>query len=581
MTNALSQAPVLSTPESHIFEDPTPALANQNPERYTEKELWDIYEIERTAKEIKDGGYKRVALQFPDQMLIDAPKISQMLEKELEKLGLETQSDSSKEARQSGIQAEDLETNFNKLNVSNGLVKDTLYGEERRTRTRLYILADTSYGSCCVDEIAAEHADAEVVVHYGRSCLSPTARLPVIYVFTTRPLDLEDVIRIFSMTFSEKDEKVVLMADITYDSHTPAISKALADNGYQNIVTPSVIHDPSSAIPNRKVKDGLQLEEHSLFHISDPPDALLLTLSSRVKDMYIYPTDSSHNSSAIKSNTSMALRRRYGLLTSLSTCPIFGILINTLSVRNYLQTVTSIQSLFSRAGKKSYTFVVGKVNAAKIANFSEIGGWVVVGCWESSLIDSKEFYRPIITPFELSLALQGDKERIWTGSWRGDFAGLEEIANQARIEEKKQPEDEAAEARMNRHERMEINYDDEDSESESEPPEFDLRTGRYVSHSRPMRNFITTPAPTASSQAGVSTKNENQTEASIVLTRRAKGDLATINGAVSPGAEYLRSQRTWTGLGSDFAEVEGTDGIEEGRSGVARGYVVGEGREKR
>jgi diphthamide biosynthesis enzyme Dph1/Dph2-like protein len=47
-----------------------------------------------------------------------------------------------------------------------------------------------------------------------------------------------------------------------------------------------------------------------------------------------------------------------------------------------------------------------KHSPAKIANFSDIGGWAVIGRWESSLVDSKEFYRPIITPFELELALQ-------------------------------------------------------------------------------------------------------------------------------------------------------------------------------
>jgi diphthamide biosynthesis protein 2 len=66
-----------------------------------------------------------------------------------------------------------------------------------------------------------------------------------------------------------------------------------------------------------------------------------------------------------------------------------------------------------------------------------------------------------------------------------------------------------------------------------------------------------------------------------VLTRRARGDLATVNGAVSPGAEYLRNQRTWQGLGSDFHEEEASQSIEEGRSGVARGYTVGEGEERR
>ncbi|KAF8853603.1 diphthamide biosynthesis protein, partial [Acephala macrosclerotiorum] len=569
----LTAPPVLSTPETHIFEDPTAPSTTQTSPRLSDEELWNIYELERTAREIRDGGYRRVALQFPDGMLKDAPRISQALEKEVGKLpAVSNEKDESVS----------LETSFNGLRVNSEQgtthVKENEANGQTPERVRLYILADTSYGSCCVDEIAAEHVNADVVVHYGRSCLSPTARLPVIYVFTTHLLSIEDAVQTFEATFPAKDEKVVLMADITYNNHIPSLLSALTSKGYENLLVPEVIHDPSSTIPNRKVEEGIDLKQYSLFHISDPPTALLLTLSSRVKEMFIYPTTPSSTTTtpkkAITTNTTMALRRRYALLTSLSTCPVFGILINTLSVKNYLTTATSLRALISSAGKKSYTFVVGKINAAKIANFSEIGGWVVVGCWESSLVENNgEFFRPVITPFELGLVLVGDGRRVWDGTWRGDFGGVEELVDSGDVGRKEEEPDTKEEVR--REEKGKHVDVEEDSEEESEPPEFDLRTGRYVSHSRPMRASI----PAAStSNAG----NEGgTTAASNILTRRAKGDLATVNGAVSPGAEYLRTQRTWTGLGSDFHEVDAWQTIEEGRSGVARGYTVGEGGERR
>jgi len=291
--------------------------------------------------------------------------------------------------------------------------------------------------------------------------------------------------------------------------------------------------------------------------------------------MFIYPTSPSFPSSppspqttTIQANTSRTLSRRYALLTSLTTNPIFGILINTLSVTNYLSTIALIKRQIEQAGKKSYTFVVGKVNAAKIANFSEIGGWVVVGCWESSLIESNEFYRPIITPFELGICLQGDENRVWDGRWRGDFGGVEEMADAVKRETgdggSKKGESESKE---------QDDGQDSDSEEESAPPEFDLRTGRYVSHSRPMRTSAAHSALTQES-------NGLGESASTVLTRRAKGDMVMVNGTVSPGAQYLRNQRTWQGLGSDFAEATAPEGIEEGRSGVARGYTVGEDGER-
>ena len=38
---------------------------------------------------------------------------------------------------------------------------------------RLFVMADTTFGSCCIDEVGALHADAECVVRYGHMGFSP------------------------------------------------------------------------------------------------------------------------------------------------------------------------------------------------------------------------------------------------------------------------------------------------------------------------------------------------------------------------------------------------------------------------
>lgn len=577
MTEHLTAPPVLSTPESHVFEDPTPILEPTSSTRLNDDEIYQVYEVVRTAREIREGGWRRVALQFPDVMLCDAPKVLGALEKELAKAPAGISAGGNQLKTEPAVDS--LEKNFNTLQTSEN--------SQKRDRVRLYILADTSYGACCVDEVAAEHVDAEVVVHYGRSCLSPTARLPVIYVFTSPPLSISSVVEVFQATYPEKDSRVIIMADIPFHTRIAEIVVSLKDAGYGNILAPDVVHDPGSRIPNRAVDENIDIKEYSLFHISDPPTSLLLTLSSQVRDMYIYPTTITQpqdsrtpTPSALRANTSRTLSRRYAIITSLSTCPVYGILVNTLSVKNYLHTIDALRSQIAAAGKKSYTFVVGKVNAAKVANFSEIGGWVVVGCWESGLVEGQDFYRPVITPFELGMALMDDEDRVWTGAWRGGFEGLN-IEVDGKNNEK---ESDAAANQTTELEKGETSEksglapeEDEDTEEESQPPEFDLRTGRYVSHSRPMRKTFTV---TEKQKPIGELEDGQQQPASKVLTRRARMDLATVNGEVSPGAEFLRNKRTWQGLGSDFHEVseeERVQGglVEQGRSGIARGYTVG------
>ncbi|KIV77547.1 diphthamide biosynthesis protein 2 [Exophiala sideris] len=556
MAQELTAPPVLSTPETHILHEGLPDTSRNPAEHLSDEQLNTRYEISRTINEIKSQKWKRIALQFPDHMLPHSARVYQLLAR-----GLDERKPLA-----------DHPTNGHSSAESH--LSDLSIHEEQPVK--LTILGDTSYGSCCVDEVAAEHIDADAVVHYGRACLSPTARLPVLHIYTTMPLDHNDVVKSFQDSFPDPKAKVILTADVPYAAHVQPICDLLEAQGYKHIFAASIVHDPSSAIPNRTlpqpvVEDTTSLSDWNLFHISDPPTSLLLTLTSRMANIRVYNTGTFSNSTsaALESSTRLLLRRRYALITSLTTVSIWGILINTLSVKNYLDVLSHIQKQIASAGKKSYLFVVGKLNPAKIANFSEIGGWVVIGCWESSLIDSKEFYRPIITPFELDLALQSDDTRLWTGEWRADFQAVLEDA--AKHEEQ---------ARLsNNHDMPPSNSDGDDansgtttdSESESEPPEFDLRTGRYVSRSRPMQRI---------KQHQSSTQSGSDAGSSKALTRRAKGDMISVNGVASPAAEYLKEKRGWHGLGSDFEvkyeeESDGTR-VEEGRTGVARGYVVGE-----
>lgn len=536
--------PALSTPDTHIFER-QPAVKPENARsQLSDAQFLVTYEIERTIADIRKHRYKRVALQFPDSMLGDAPRVIKFLDD-----GLATAKSNDK----------DVSENQHLSNAEFPHVK-------------LFILGDTSYGACCVDEVAADHANADVVVHYGRSCLSPTSRIPALYIFTQQPLDEQRLLGHFKSFYEDLEQKIILMADVTYQNKVPKILKRLEDQGYRNLFPTEVLHDPSSPLPNRTVPadveaDPTKLKDWQLFHISDPPEALLLILSSRIGDVQIYSSSYTPGDSynIVEPTAVRALNRRYALLTSVSTVPIFGILINTLSVKNYLHVVEHIKAQILAAGKKSYTFVVGKVNAAKIANFSEIGAWVVVGCWESSPIDGKDFWKPVITPFELELSLKRDDERVWTGEWSSDF---QNVLDESRGPAKASLRENAADKDVTATETAFPDGGDLDSEPESAPPDFDLRSGRYVSQTRPMHI-----------RGEHSEESKSSNDPSVkTLARRAKGDIVAVGGEASPGAEFLQSKRTWKGLGSDFEiAYEETGGVTKpGLSGIARGYTQGE-----
>lgn len=99
------------------------------------------------------------------------------------------------------------------------------------------------------------------------------------------------------------------------------------------------------------------------------------------------------------------LKRRYYYIEKCKDAQTIGIVVGTLSTKGYLDMVKHIKELCKKRDIKSYIFSMGKVNAAKLANFSEIDCFVLVGCPENTLYNSREFYKPLVSFFEVEMAL--------------------------------------------------------------------------------------------------------------------------------------------------------------------------------
>lgn len=140
-----------------------------------------------------------------------------------------------------------------------------------------------------------------------------------------------------------------------------------------------------------------------------------------------------------------ALLCSYFLMQKAKDADVVGIVAGTLGVANYRDVVQRLKQVVKQAGKKSYTFLMGKLNVAKLANFMEVDVFVLVACPENTLvcrcqpmaclvfvlalsrcvlaqIDSSEFYRPVVTPFEMEIACLHGKD--WTGDYVTDFRQL-------------------------------------------------------------------------------------------------------------------------------------------------------------
>ncbi|CAL4118257.1 unnamed protein product, partial [Meganyctiphanes norvegica] len=381
--------------------------------KYSSYNLELNFELESCVKWILDGQFKKVGLQFPDELLTAAPAVARAL---TSKLGF-----------------------------------------------HVYILGDTTYGSCCVDEVAAEHVGADSVIHYGRACLSPSRRLPVLYIFTQIAVDEDAVIEGLCRTIDDLNTNLIF----TYDAQCFYIADKVANRlrekfprliiseliipSYERKVNKSFINDSSLedgkncngengsidnassvsekegyfAFNGRKVKlpENTTLQEYQFIYMG--PESLTLTcLSMRFSQQVFYhvnPVDGKVQSiTGVKS-----VMNRSAKLELAKDSEIIGILVGTLGVADYRNIINRIKTIIKSVGKKSYTFVVGKPNEPKLANIPEVDVFVYVSCPETSIVERQTdpaLYRKLITPWELEVALLGDQE--WSLNFETDFRQL-------------------------------------------------------------------------------------------------------------------------------------------------------------
>lgn len=568
-------------------------------QNYSDQELIEIYEINETVNWIKTNDYHIIGLQFPDHLLPISVRIFKLLRSRLP---------ASNDGQLGQLGKNDK--------------------TEKVVPVEIYLMADTTYGSCCVDCLAAQHVAAEAIIHYGPACLTTIANLAVYYVLPRLPLDDASILQVATELYSgfkasleqdpdpadEKTVQLVLMYDVGYYWKV--------DQVYESLKTlspiPITLHHITTKYRNARptqvplasdrqgccqqtARNCCQTSTDSMAccgnespgpqPVDTPPqpdlndstvqtDTPAIDTSSYTAILYLGPCsrrlthimlthssipifalDPSSSPLTCESQVPLAkklLMKRYATIQRARDADVFGILIGTLGLQHDLDLIHRTKSLIEHHfKKKSYTVSVGKLKPEKLINFIEIECWVLIACPEHSLLDegisvtkSKEFNVPVITPWELDLALSSciaeEKQdgaslrpRQWDGHYVLDFDSLIWIWDQDRCG--------ALIGSKRSEEQSDVDVSDDD-----DAPVYSMITGTY----KHRKKWNTDPS-------------KNCKDSGTLTIRDNKQDLIKlVNGAAS---EYALKNRTYNGLEPRIG-LDLPSQMEKGRFGIAQGY---------
>jgi len=602
------------------------------------------YEIERIAQEIvhdiipkitktttsnttttgsNNGFLCRVALQFPDELLDDSTQVSWLMEEAI-----------VTHYHQHQYNVKDEKDNDN--------VGDTIIP----LPPLVFVLGDTTYASCCPDEIGALHLNADVIVHYGQyACLSVSDSLDVIYSFGVQEwLDdemiscVESIVGqiIESSLMQGVKEKIILVGERRYQHHLGLLSELLwkkgeevvdhvvvgtvpisngkkrtltscgggggghgtcggmnpccqqestpcyDDNDDDVVIEPQQGEKESESESESSILGGLQvaippsqLSQYILVYIGDDTgtcksrqylNTLLKCISphSHTKSFWSYNPITQTLSTSITTNNSNAaisryLNRRFYLVQKAKLANIYGILVGTLSQDRFRNVIASIRHKILQSGRTCYTFVVGKINIAKIANFAEVECFVLVACGETSVLrDEREFHVPIVTPMELEIAL-GEKEWGGPASCSTDFTDFLQTCVHNNVEE----EDGGGcdDKHDDNNKNQDDYHEDDDDDNDDDKPFYSMISGTYVS--RPTSSLQPNNIKNLDDHSNDSTTENNNDMSSIP----GQGQLTKYHSAA---AEFWK-KREYKGLEANIGRND-TNAAIQGQSGIASDY---------
>ncbi|KAI3413915.1 hypothetical protein GPALN_011389 [Globodera pallida] len=379
---------------------------------FRHSDLAEFFEVERLCSWILANNFRRTALQLPDELLEFAFQLVAAVEQKLA------------------------------MNNDNS-------SEEQR---KLYVLADTSYRSCCLDEIAAEHIACDSIVHFGDACLSECgSRMPALYIFGRRPFELDTFVEQFRAEISDQIvidqhwDEAVLICEAGYthvqDSLEHSVASALPPSVQVHsfkVPMQKSLSNPSDAnateLLGRQVPSGFDAEglvkkpQRFLIFVGSPDNPLLpiaqMTIRHIGKTVVYCPETRKFHTSETSAHR-MLLRRLY-LIERLRDARTVGLVIGAVALRGCREAVARVRKLCERDGKRLYVMYIGKLNEAKLSNFGiDVDAFVLLSCPFGIIQDGTKFCRPILSVFEAEVALNPTK-RDWLADmrWTPNFEQL-------------------------------------------------------------------------------------------------------------------------------------------------------------
>jgi 2-(3-amino-3-carboxypropyl)histidine synthase len=318
------------------------------------------FEIHKTIHRIRSANFKRIALQFPEGLLLFATTISDIL------------------------------TQF-------------------CPGTETLIMGDVTYGACCIDDYTARALGCDLLVHYAHSCLIPvsTTKIATLYIFVDISIDTTHLLATLTRNFAA-GKTIAMVGTIQFNSTLHNIRQPLEQQGGFKILIPQITPLSKGEIlgctsptlhANANVDLILYLGD-GRFHLESA------MIANPTLPAYRYDPYSRTLTRETYSHDEMLSLRR-NAITSARTAKNWGLILGALGRQGNPYILTLIENHLNAKGIPFINLLLSEIFPGKLAMFEDVDCWVQIACPRLSIDWGYAFPRPLLTPYEALVVLGG------------------------------------------------------------------------------------------------------------------------------------------------------------------------------
>lgn len=317
------------------------------------------FEIDKCVKRIQEKKAKRVALQFPEGLLMFAAPIADIL--------------------------------------------------ESKTGADMVILGDVTYGACCVDDFSAAALGCDFVIHYGHSCLISIKDCCVpnmMYVFVEIDVDVQHLVDTVKALIPP-ETRLACIGTVQFISSMRAALQLLKSHFTTPVVIPQnkplstaeILGCTSPKVNSQEVDMVLYVGD-GRFHL----ESFLIAhpgLDALQYDPYTKKlTHESYNTKEMR-----AMRKE--AIDKAMSAQSFAIIMGTLGRQGNPRIVDRIIALAERQGKKVVLLLMSEIFPKTLAQLQDVDCYIQVACPRLSIDWGYAFDRPLLSPYEAEVVLGG------------------------------------------------------------------------------------------------------------------------------------------------------------------------------